>query len=153
MSIWRLKTVSCGKRSNAKRYTQDREKSQHSVLIRAVDQRQHLGAWPSGRGPILMLGVAPHLRQRTWPSLGGEAGGRSPGFIFLYPSVSSAPFYVAMCDGELLFVEAAIDLDGTRDLEQIREPPRGFGPIVRRKFPELGARSLMQDRCSQSSLA
>jgi hypothetical protein len=28
-----------------------------------------------------MLGVAPHVRQRTRPSLGGEAGGRSPGFI------------------------------------------------------------------------
>jgi hypothetical protein len=30
-----------------------------------------------------MLGVAPHVRQRTRPSLGGEAGGRSPGFICL----------------------------------------------------------------------
>jgi hypothetical protein len=33
-----------------------------------------------------MLGVAPHVRQRTRPSLGGEAGGRSPGFISLTAS-------------------------------------------------------------------
>src|SRR5262249_4222328 len=46
---------------------------------------------------------------------------------------------------ELLFVEAAIDLDGLRHFEQFRQPSRGFGSVVRGKFPQLGARSLMQD--------
>jgi hypothetical protein len=64
----------------------------HRRILAMELKRQHVGSrsLTAGSDDLDARGRSPMCHRRIWPSLGGEAGGRSPGFVSGEPAQSFA---------------------------------------------------------------
>jgi hypothetical protein len=62
----------------------------HRRILAMELKRQHVGSrsLTAGSDDLDARGRSPMCHRRIWPSLGGEAGGRSPGFVSGEPAQS-----------------------------------------------------------------